>query len=70
MNKVIIIDQVDDIQRIDDTIMYTINTDINNSFILIGRAPLITYNISNMAELHIENGKIIFEYMFDEPMAK
>lgn len=68
-NKLIIIDQADDIQREDDSLMYVINTDQrNNTFIVIGRSPRLLYNISDMAEIKINNNQIKLEYSFPEPL--
>lgn len=68
-NKMIIIDQADDIQRENDSLMYAINTDKgNNTFIVIGRSPKLIYNVSDIAEIKIGNNKIKLEYSFPEPL--
>lgn len=68
-NKIIVIDQADDIQQLDDSIMYAINTDTsNNKFIVIGRAAKVGYNISNIAEVKVENQKVKLEYIAPEPL--
>lgn len=68
-HKLIIIDQADDIQRKDDSLMYAINTDYNNNkYIIIGRNPKVLSNISDMAEISIKDNKITLQYMFPEPL--
>lgn len=67
--KVFIIDQVDDIQDKDDNMMLAINLDAGtNTFILIGRNPAITYNVSDLAEINITDNNITLQYEFEEPI--
>lgn len=68
-NKFIVIDQVDDIQDKNDEMMLAINTDKgNNSFILIGRNPAVTYNVSDLSSVIVSKDKITLEYEFEEPL--
>lgn len=68
-NKLFVIDQADAIQRKNDAMMLAINLDSgHNTFILIGRQPAITYNISDLCHLKIEKDKISLVYDFDEPI--
>lgn len=67
--KIFVIDQADDIQRKDEAIMYAINTDNGaNNFIVIGRNPKLTYNISDLAEISIRGNKISLSYLFPQPL--
>lgn len=67
-NKIIIIDQADDIQEINDEIMYEINMDNDNTYIIIGRAPELNYSYSDVAELIIEDNEFRLEYLLPEPI--
>lgn len=68
-DKIFVIDQADDIQRKDASLMYAINMDSGtNTFIVIGRKPKLIYNMSDIAEMDISNNKIKLKYSFDEPL--
>jgi hypothetical protein len=68
-NKIFIIDQADDIQRENDEIMYAINTEAaDNTFIIMGRKPKLVYNVSDIAEVNIQNNKVTLNYLFPEPL--
>ena len=60
--KFIVIDQADDIQSMNDDIMYAINMDDKNTFIIIGREPALIYNYLDVAELEIKNNKFTLNY--------
>lgn len=66
--KIIVIDQIDDIQSINDDIMYAINMDDKNTFIVIGREPALIYNYSDVAELDIKDNKFTLNYLMPESM--
>lgn len=66
--KIIVIDQADDIQSLNDDIMYTINQNNDNKFIIIGRAPALIYNYSDVAELEIKDNKFKLNYLCPEPI--
>lgn len=66
--KIIVIDQADDIQQINDKMMYVINKDAKNTFIIIGREPAIIHNYSDVAELNIEDNRITLNYLMEEPI--
>lgn len=67
--KIIIIDQADDVQTLyNDELMYAINIDSQNTFIIIGRAPKLVYNYSDVAEISIENNRITLRYLMPEPL--
>ena len=67
-NSLIFIDNANDIFELYPKFEDLVDEDYNNQYVIIGRAPQIQYNISNMAELKISDGKARLEYLFPEPL--
>lgn len=68
-DKIIVIDQADDVQDVSDEIMYAINTDYNrNTYIVIGRAPKLVYRMQDVAELRMQDNKFTLNYLCPEPI--
>lgn len=69
-NKLIIVDQADDVQDLyNGEIMEEININTNNHyFIIIGRQPNLSYFYSDMANVVVKDNTISLEYIADEPL--
>lgn len=67
-NKIIIIDQANDVFDTCSELENIVDRDINNHYILMGRTLRIHHNISDMAELEIKNGKASLKYLFPLPL--
>ena len=64
-NSIVVID------RINMELPYIINRDGgNNTFIIIGRSPKVTYTVSDLAKVVVKDNKIELEYMFPESLRK
>jgi len=69
-DKVILIDQSDDIFELHPELEETIAEDYKNQYIIIGRNPELIINPSCVSELHIENRKATLHYLFPEPLTR
>lgn len=69
-NKLIIIDQADDVQELyNGEIMEEISINTNNHyFIIIGRQPNLSYFYSDMANIVVKDNTIYLEYIAEEPL--
>lgn len=67
-DKVIVIDQADDVQRLYPELTDVIDNDLYNRYIIIGRNPRIIYRPSNLAEMNISDNIIKINYLFKEPL--
>lgn len=69
-NKLIILDQADDVQNLyNGEIMEEININTNNHyFIIIGRQPNLSYFYSDIATVVIKDNTISLEYIANKPL--